>query len=78
MSFISDAPPSPYRGEETDLGASRTLTRLPYVSRNTVGRGQRGPRFYLISFIVRICRQCSLSQRDGACPHVVRVVLLSF
>ena len=33
-----------HRGEETDLGTSRSLTRLPLVPRNTVGRGQTEPR----------------------------------
>ena len=33
-----------HRGEETDLGTSRSLTRLPFVPRNTVGRGRTEPR----------------------------------
>ena len=54
-----------------DLGTSRTLTRLHFVPRNTVYRGQRGPSLF------RICPHFSLLQRDVACPHVVRVVFLS-
>ena len=33
-----------HRGEETDLGTSRSLTRLPFVPRNTVGKGRTEPR----------------------------------
>ena len=33
-----------HRGEETDLGTSRSLTRLPFVPRNTVGRGRTESR----------------------------------
>ena len=36
--------PVHHRGEETDLGTSRSLTRLPSVPRNTVGRGRTEPR----------------------------------
>ena len=33
-----------HRGEKTDLGTSRSLTRLPFDPRNTVGRGRTEPR----------------------------------
>ena len=36
--------PVHHRGEETDLGTSHSLTRLPFVPRNTVGRGRTGSR----------------------------------
>ena len=54
-----------HRGEETDLGTSRSLTRLPFVPRNTVGRGRTEPRiidfrplFYVLSylFVVNLVR----------------------
>ena len=48
-----------HRGEETDLGTSRSLTRLPFVPRNTVGRGRTEPRiidfrslFYILCFLL--------------------------
>ena len=52
-----------HRGEETDLGTSRSLTRLPFVPRNTVGRGRTEPRiidfrsvFYILcSLLLDIC-----------------------
>ena len=55
--------PVHHRGEETDLGTSRSLTRLPFVPRNTVGRGRTEPRiidsrsvFYILcSLLHDIC-----------------------
>ena len=55
--------PVHHRGEETDLGTSRSLTRLPFVPRNTVGRGRTEPRiidsrsvFYILcSLLLDIC-----------------------
>ena len=47
-----------HRGEETDLGTSRSLTRLPLVPRNTVGRGRTEPR--IIAFRSLLYVMCYL------------------
>ena len=43
--------PVHHRGKETDLETSRTLTRLPFVPRNTVGKGRRGQRLLVCMFV---------------------------
>ena len=49
-----------HRGEETDLGTSRSLTRLPFVPRNTVGRGERSLVLLPVALCYLSCVICYL------------------
>ena len=50
--FLVMSLPVHHRGEETDLGTYRSLTRLPFVPRNTVDWGRRGQRLFVYIFSI--------------------------